>query len=130
MRIEFLLNTFTHNKFDRDDLLMTEILIFKTLSFRIPKNYFLNFINCVIAIISSNSEYASKIYQNVKDVYKIMIYNPTYEKYDILISYLSVIYYVVFSSNIYLDEVICKFEIIISKYRLNFKRVKLVAEII
>jgi hypothetical protein len=132
--IEFLLKTFTNDKFDRDDLLMTEILILKTLNFKIPKNYFLNFLNCVIGIISPSLEYMNEIYKRVKDVYKIMIYNSTYEKYDILLSYLSVIYYVIenldlSSSIIYKDETICKFEKIVRKYRLNFKRVLLIAEL-
>jgi hypothetical protein len=91
--LNFMMETLGQGKFERDDFLMTEILILKTLNFRIPKNYFVDFVNCTLKFIlpSLTCIKSRELYRKIKDNYKKSLYQA-FEKNDVLMYYLSIIY--------------------------------------
>jgi len=98
IQINFLVQKIGQCKFEKDDYLMTEVLILKTLNFRIPQNYFIDFVNCVLKIILPTLEciISEDIYKNINTNYKLTLVNlDLLRKFDLLTIYISIIYYTI-----------------------------------
>jgi hypothetical protein len=83
------------NKFEKDDYLMTELLILKTINFKIPRNYFLDFVNCIMRMILPTIGCACTdfIYNYIKNVYIIALHDlSSFRGTDVISNYFSIIY--------------------------------------
>jgi hypothetical protein len=89
-----MIETLGHGKYERDDFLITEILILKTLNFRIPKNYFIDFINCGLKYIlpSINCIASRELYRQIKLSYKKSLFLNTERFNNILMTYTYIVY--------------------------------------
>jgi hypothetical protein len=93
--LDFIIGSLGHGKYEKDDFLMTELLILKTINFKIPKNYFLDFVNCTLKnILPSMSCYCTcYIYKLIKNCYTIASYDLCFFRETDLISlYFALIY--------------------------------------
>ena len=98
IQINFLVEKIGKGKFEKDDYLMTELLILKTLNFRIPQNFFIDFVNCILKIILPTLEciISEDIYKNIKMNYKLALVNlDLLRNFDLLTIYISIIYYTI-----------------------------------
>jgi hypothetical protein len=135
INIDFLLKAIVHGKFERDDLLMTELLILKTLNFRIPINYFLSFVNCLLGMILPTLDcvISNKIYKNIKSMYSMIKYDFQFEKYDKLLIYTSLVYFGVseleMNSKMKFDEIIIKLTKCVKMYRVKLNRSILITKL-
>jgi hypothetical protein len=71
LQLDFISSQVGQNRFEKDDYLMTELLILKTINFKIPNNYFLDFVNCIMKIIlpTINCKCSFFIYNYIKSNY-------------------------------------------------------------
>jgi hypothetical protein len=93
IEVNFLVETLGQGKFDRDDFLMTEVLILKTLGFRIPRNYFVDFVNCTLKLIlpSLDCVASREMYIKIKENYKKSLYINN-DRADVIRYYISIVY--------------------------------------
>jgi hypothetical protein len=69
VKLSFFIEYVGQKKFDKDDYLMTELLILKTLAFKLPKNNFLDFAYCIMNLLFDANSCTCKYYACFKEVY-------------------------------------------------------------
>ena len=73
-------------------------LLNSKLNFKIPQNYFIDYVNCILKIILPTLEctFSEDIYKNIKMNYKLSLVNlDLLRNFDLLTIYISIIYYTI-----------------------------------
>lgn len=76
--IDTLLVRIGHNKFTKDDVLSTEMLILKKLRFKMPKNYFMDLLNLLMLKLKKTNELCqcyANMYSCAISLYKLSLYD-------------------------------------------------------
>jgi hypothetical protein len=136
IRMDTLINEVGHKKFNKNTIVSGEILILKKLNFKLPKIYFLDFLNIAINLNYDNNKkgkashelkvYKNLIFQFAKKCLKFLIFNFNFIRSASLFTlYSSILFY----SILQVEEYTRSYNILIlSKYVNNLSCIAIKSE--
>lgn len=95
IKMEMLVNEVGHKKFSKYVIVQGEVTILKKLNFKLPKIFYLDFINNILHFTQNKdqSEYKQIIYEQSKLIFKFFIFNYTYKSINVISLYTAIFFY-------------------------------------